>query len=331
MRPLYQRADFPSYRMNRKSCGSKVIYSSKPKWVEALGFVLGACLKQFELELHAACFNYNHDHMCAGHPWHDDATTAPRFAAFNQRFRFLWWLVLKANENWEGPAYTRKERTDQGAVLDAEEYWRVATYDTAQAIKVGLFQRTKDDPSLVFLPEDVLEPRVFRRNSIIDKVDPDRVLFPFDEVSIQLGVPRIFSHLTREEYAKEFANQLEAYEDEVGPKRVYSVESTKNRCHKLRIGQPVGRDTHKTRGRRRRNAPQTRRPVYTSKPELRKAYRDEESAFFAAHQTSYEDMKKHGRAVVFPTGTSGWRRLMNVPVSPPPTTCWANQPLWWPD
>ena len=334
MRALYQRSDFPSYRGCRKSHQSRVIYPTYDAWTEAFGYLLACCLEDAGLELHGGSLFVTHEHFHVGHPHYDDAMVEARYSRLWEEFHFLVWRLLMSR-GWKfGPAYSRLERTHQGPVLDADEFWRTICYDTAQAVAAGFFKRSGDYPGLVFLPEDVLTPRVFSRNSLIDELDPERQRFPKKEVSIQLGIPRIFSHLTRKQYSDAFAKKLKDYEDDVGPKRVHTKSRAVENCHSLSLGKRLSLDDilEKTRG--HQPPPNFARgfsPFYSSKTEIKLSFKEERTQFHRKHKDAYDGMKAGKPNVKFPSGTYGWRRLLNVEVEPPESTAWANQPLWWPD
>jgi hypothetical protein len=278
---------------------------------------------------------FTHDHLDQGHPPDEDPEVVARYSDLSQSFHYYCWRLLRANQDWpDMPVYSRLERTHQGPTLDAEEFWRVLCYDTAQAVAAGLFKRTRDYPGLVFLPDDVRRPRTFRRNHLIDAIDPERLMFPDDEVSIQLGIPSFFSHMTREEYADEFERRLEAYEREVGPRRVHPVQKARAICNSIPIGKRLTPEDieEKTRGHRRpRRSAQGPTPVWTSKPELRIAHEQERNEFYSAHRTASRALAAGNQNVRFPAGTYGWRKRLNVEVDPLPEAAWQREPQLWPE
>jgi hypothetical protein len=331
MRPLYQRADFPSYRGSRSSYQRRVVYPVGKKWVETQGYLLGVCLKRCQLELHAGCLVFTHDHLDMGHPWRDDARVQARFSDLWEMFHYWIWRVLRANGWKHGPAYAPRERTYQGPTLDEEGMWHALCYDTAQAVKAGMVKRSSDYPGLVFLPKDVKEPRRFRRTSLLAGFEEE---FPDEEVSIQLGIPRMFAHMTPDEYVREFEARLEAYEDEVGPERVRPLYQLERDLRALRPGTRLSeeRERELTRG---KPAPPDftpgAAPVTCSDPELKLAYYRERTEFWDRHSEASDELRTQNTKPVFPVGTYGWRKRLNVPIEEPEQPCWAKRPLWMPD
>ena len=320
LKPLHQRPDFPNYRTNRTSNGGRVIYSCGKEWVEAIGFLLAEFLSVHKLELYAGCFFFTHDHLDLGHPAADSAEEVPRFSAFFEDFH--WWVFWLLKQNgWEhGPVYNPLERTYQGPSLDSDQIWWDLVYDTSQAVTAGFVRRSKHYVGLCFQPEDVLKPRRFRRNRLIDRIDPDRKRFPREVASIQLGVPRPFQHLSREEYAEEFRRRLDEYEDSVANPRAKTVWQAAADCRRRTIGK-VLRTNGESRPNRVRSTLRPQ-PVNSTRNELKRAYRKQRREFWQEHRSSYESLQEDSHDVKFPPGTYLWRRKLKLGCSRAQTGCW---------
>lgn len=323
MRPLYQLSTFLNYRANRVAFERRCIYPTSPKWVEALGYILGWCLRKHVLELYAFCYFFNHGHYDLGHPFEDAPDVEPRFSAFFEDLH--WWnqrLLQKAG-GWEhGPAYTRLERTYQGPSLDADQVWHDLCYDTAQAVAAGFFRRSRQYPGLCFQPEDVLQPRIFRRNELIEKLDPERQYFLDDEIEVRLSIPRPFRHMTPEEYVQEFRTRLDQYEASAAPPRVHAPHQARKICNATRLGQRLTpEDLHrKTRAKRAPKRPPGHAPVNSTDPNLKREFYAQRRDFWSRHQRAFLELRAGRRDVRFPLGTYGWRRRLNVAISAEPVS-----------
>jgi hypothetical protein len=329
----WQLPDFWNYRSVRVSHERRCIYPTAEKWVEAAGYLFAWCLRKHRLELYALGLFFNHHHKDVGHPLIDGPQARARYSDLFQSFHWWYWRLLVTAGGWQhGPAYTPRERTYQGPSLDAEQIWHDLTYDTANPVAAGFFKRSKDYPGLCLQPENVTEPRVFKRNSLIAQLDPERKIFEDDELELKLSIPRPFKHMSPEEYQAEFRRRLDAYEAEVAHDRVHRVRKAVRICNSVRLGKRLGKKdmVEMTRGKQPPTRKKEHYRVGATDSEMRQAFFELRRQFWADTRTALEAVRAGEANVVFPAGTYGWSKLLNAELGPPPDRPWA-QACWHPD
>jgi hypothetical protein len=321
-----------------------------------MAFCAAFLIKKLGLEAYAFVLAITHHHDILGHLLNSDLMRIPAFSEFFQKWHGMC-SELANKRGWDfGPFFDRTERTKQSAIIDGETLLRKIAYCMTQYTKAGFVKsdyEMRDVGVPILMPDNLFEPLVFERNSLIDEIDPTGTRFgEFDRekgqrMELLLAVPRPFKHLSREQYYEILSRAVEEREallaEERGSKRLRGIKAARRPrlgdgprnfrrtgyTVSVRLGLKRNRKVRRQRGQRHKPR-DPYRGVTCADPVLLAAFHEDQSEFRRQHRDSVERVRNGERDVAFPAGSYGRRVQLDAPCLPAKPGPWAELPTWQP-
>ena len=288
------------YKITRRCLERRLFLTpDSPEIREIIGYILGLCLEDYGLQLHAACFMGNHYHL-------DVTDTRGEFPAFKCKFNSLVAKALNAHRGrfdrfWSGDTPCDVELVDDDDVVDR------MVYTLVNPVAAGLVPRARRWTGLSTAGVEFGTQMVFRRPAgYFDSENPN---VPAAS-RVTVVRPQVMEDLSDSEFQRLLEDKVRRREAE--EKARMRAENRRFACESR-----VARQNWRSQPKRREDRFTTTPRIAAGSMWSRFAAQQRDRSWQADYAEAYA-ARLRGESFVFPYGTYAERRFRNVSVADPP-------------
>ncbi|MEL6185784.1 MAG: hypothetical protein AAFU79_14270, partial [Myxococcota bacterium] len=194
------------YKITRRCLERRFFMTpDRPEVEQALGYVLGVCLREYGLQLHAACFMANHYHL-------DVTDVRGNFPAFKCKLNSLIAKALNALRGRFDAFWSADPPCDVELVSEDDVVDRMA-YTLANPVAAELVRRSTRWPGLTTAGWSFGESRCYDRPEFY--FDPENDDMP-EAAEITVVRPAVLAGLSDDEFEKLLLSKVAEREAEAG-------------------------------------------------------------------------------------------------------------------